>query len=114
MDTAAAANPSGHEGTVKKSDDVVLDLIKLCHGLRDRDATTVLVAQINIGRKYYASMEENAKLRKELADREAHSHHMAGRLLQLQMALSAMDGQVKELKTRLVAKKALEHLEGGL
>ncbi|OTA55421.1 hypothetical protein K449DRAFT_400027 [Hypoxylon sp. EC38] len=110
-ETSTAVNTNGHEGMIQKSDDAVLDLIKLCHGLRDGNAAAVLVAQINIGRKYHSVLEENEKLRGKLADREAHHRRVAGRVLELERLLSAQDAQLKEANTRLIAQKALEYMK---
>ncbi|KAI0842730.1 hypothetical protein F5Y06DRAFT_255925 [Hypoxylon sp. FL0890] len=106
-----AVNPSGYEKMVKKSDDAVVELIKMCHGLRDRNDEAVLIAQINMGRKYCSLLEENEKLRGELSAREARYRHMAGKLLETELALSAKDARLKEAETRLIAKQALEYLE---
>ncbi|OTA97818.1 hypothetical protein M434DRAFT_7450 [Hypoxylon sp. CO27-5] len=108
---STAVNTNGQEGMIQESDDAVLDLIKLCHGLRDGDAAAVLVAQINIGRKYHSVLEENEKLRGKLADREAHHRRVAGRVLELERLLSAQDAQLKEANTRLIAQKALEYMK---
>ncbi|KAI1134055.1 hypothetical protein F5Y05DRAFT_246880 [Hypoxylon sp. FL0543] len=104
-------NPNGYEGTVRKTDDAVVQLVKLCRGLRDRNDVAVLMAQICLGRKYCCVLEENDKLRGQLIAREARHRYVAGKLLESELALSAKDDQLKELKTRLVAKKALEYLE---